>query len=68
MYTVPVLAQLTAEDLLSKLLPDLSKEQALQVAAWALKVAAQNDDPVSFLNAIRHQVLGELVELPENYG
>ena len=38
----------------------LGKEQALQVAAWALKIAGESD--------LQHQVLAELVELPENYG
>ena len=38
----------------------LGREQALQVAAWALKIAGESD--------LQHQVLAELVELPENYG
>ena len=38
----------------------LSREQALQIAFWALKVAGESD--------LQHQVLAELVELPENYG
>lgn len=46
----------------------LDRGQALQIAAWALKVAAEGEHPVSYLNAIRHQVLAELAELPENYG
>lgn len=46
----------------------LTRDQALQIAAWALKVASLGDDPASYLNDIRHQVLAELVELPENYG
>ena len=37
----------------------LGREQALQVAAWALKIAGESD--------LQHQVLAELVELPENY-
>ena len=38
----------------------LSREQALQVAAWALKIAGERD--------LQHQVLAELVELPDNLG
>ena len=38
----------------------LSREQALQIAAWALKIASEAE--------LQHQVLAELVELPENYG
>ena len=38
----------------------LSREQALQVAAWGLKIAGERE--------MLHQVLAELVELPENYG
>jgi hypothetical protein len=38
----------------------LGRDQALQVAAWALKIAGESD--------LQHQVLAELVELPENYG
>jgi len=38
----------------------LSREQALQIAAWGLKIAGEKD--------LQHQVLSELVELPENYG
>jgi len=38
----------------------LGREQALQVAAWALKIAGESD--------LQHQVLAELIELPENYG
>lgn len=38
----------------------LSREQALQIAAWALKIAGERE--------LQHQVLAELVELPENYG
>ncbi len=38
----------------------LSREQALQIAAWGLKIAGEKD--------LQHQVLAELVELPENYG
>ena len=38
----------------------LSREQALQVAAWGLKIAGERE--------LQHQVLAELVELPENYG
>jgi hypothetical protein len=38
----------------------LSRDQALQIAAWALKIAGESE--------LQHQVLAELVELPENYG
>jgi hypothetical protein len=38
----------------------LSREQALQVAAWGLKIAGERE--------LQHRVLAELVELPENYG
>jgi hypothetical protein len=38
----------------------LGRKQALQVAAWALKIAGESD--------LQHHVLAELVELPENYG
>lgn len=38
----------------------LSREQALQIAAWGLKIAGERE--------LQHQVLAELVELPENYG
>jgi hypothetical protein len=38
----------------------LSREQALQVAAWGLKIAGERE--------MLRQVLVELVELPENYG
>ena len=38
----------------------LGREQALQVAAWALKIAGERE--------LQHQVLAELVELPENLG
>jgi len=38
----------------------LSREQALQIAAWGLKVAGYS--------ALQHQVLAELFELPEDYG
>jgi hypothetical protein len=38
----------------------LGRKQALQVAAWALKIAGESD--------FQHHVLAELVELPENYG
>ena len=38
----------------------LSREQALEVAAWGLKIAGERE--------LQHQVLAELVELPENYG
>ena len=37
----------------------LGKDQALQIAAWALQIAGESE--------LQHQVLGELVELPENY-
>lgn len=35
----------------------LSREQALQIAAWGLKIAGEQE--------LQHQVLAELVELPE---
>lgn len=38
----------------------LSREQALQIAANALKIAGYSD--------LQHQVLAELVEVPENLG
>ena len=38
----------------------LGREQALQVAAWALKIAGERE--------LEHQVLAELIEFPENYG
>jgi hypothetical protein len=38
----------------------LSREQALLVASWGLKIAGERE--------LQHQVLAELVELPENYG
>jgi hypothetical protein len=38
----------------------LSREQALQIAAWGLKIAGERE--------LQTQVLAELVELPENYG
>jgi hypothetical protein len=38
----------------------LSREQALEIAAWGLKIAGERD--------LQHHVLAELVELPENYG
>ena len=38
----------------------LSREQALQIAAWGLQIAGERE--------LQHQVLAELVELPENYG
>ena len=38
----------------------LSREQALQIAAWGLKIAGESE--------LQHQVLAELVELPEDYG
>ena len=38
----------------------LSRKQALQIAAWGLKIAGERE--------LQHQVLAELVELPENYG
>lgn len=40
----------------------LNRKQALQIAAWALKIAGESE------SYLRHQVLAELVELPENYG
>jgi hypothetical protein len=38
----------------------LSREQALEIAAWGLKIAGEGE--------LQHQVLAELVELPEDYG
>ena len=38
----------------------LSREQALEIAAWGLKIAGERE--------LKHHVLAELVELPENYG
>ena len=38
----------------------LGRDQALQLAVWALKIAGESD--------LKHSVLAELVELPENYG
>jgi hypothetical protein len=38
----------------------LSREQSLQIAAWALKSAGYTE--------LQHHVLAELVELPKNYG
>lgn len=38
----------------------LSREQALQIAAWGLQISGHSD--------LKHSVLAELVELPENYG
>jgi hypothetical protein len=38
----------------------LSREQALQIAAWGLKIAGERD--------LQHQVLAELVELADNLG
>ncbi len=38
----------------------LSREQALQIAAWGLQIAGECE--------LQLQVLVELVELPENYG
>jgi len=38
----------------------LSREQSLKIASWGLKIAGEKD--------LQHQVLAELVELPENYG
>jgi hypothetical protein len=38
----------------------LSREQALQIAAWGLKIAGERD--------LQHQVLTELVELHDNLG
>jgi hypothetical protein len=38
----------------------LSREQALQIAAWGLQIAGERE--------LQIQVLVELVELPENYG
>ena len=38
----------------------LSREQALEIAAWGLKIAGKRE--------LQHHVLAELVKLPENYG
>ena len=38
----------------------VGREQALRIASWALKIAGETE--------LQHQVLAELVELPENYG
>jgi len=38
----------------------LSREQALEIAAWGLKIAGERE--------LQHHVLAELVKLPENYG
>jgi hypothetical protein len=38
----------------------LCREQALEIAAWGLKIAGERE--------LQHHVLAELVELPENYG
>jgi hypothetical protein len=38
----------------------IGREQALRIASWALKIAGESE--------LQHQVLAELVELPENYG
>ena len=38
----------------------LSREQALQIAAWGLQIAGERE--------LQHQVLAELLELLENYG
>jgi len=38
----------------------LSRDQALVIASWALQIAGEND--------LKHQVLAELVVLPDNYG
>ena len=38
----------------------LGRKQALQVAAWALRIAGERE--------LQHQVLAELVELPEDLG
>ena len=37
----------------------LGRDQALQIAAWALRIAGESE--------LQHQVLAELIELPENY-
>ena len=37
----------------------LSREQALEIASWALKIAGERD--------LQHHVLGELVKLPDDY-
>jgi hypothetical protein len=37
----------------------LSRKHALQIAAWSLKMAGEHE--------LQHQVLAELIELPENY-
>jgi hypothetical protein len=38
----------------------LSREQALEIAAWGLRIAGERE--------LQHHVLAELVKLPENYG
>lgn len=38
----------------------LGREQALRIASWALKIAGETE--------LQHEVLSQLVELPENYG
>ena len=38
----------------------LSREQALEIATWALKISGHKD--------LMHQVMAELVVLPDNYG
>jgi hypothetical protein len=38
----------------------LNREQALEIAAWGLKIAGERE--------LQHHVLAELVKLPENYG
>jgi hypothetical protein len=38
----------------------ISRDQALTIATWALKIAGEED--------LKHQVLAQLVVLPDNYG
>ena len=38
----------------------LTRDQALLIASWGLQIAGYSD--------LKHEVLAELVELPENYG
>jgi len=45
----------------------LSREQALEIAAWGLKIAAESTPNNFWLKELQHQVLAELVELPEDY-
>ena len=38
----------------------LNREQALRIAAWGLKISGES--------SLQHQVLAEIVELPDNLG